>query len=155
VQRRDQRPSCPLRSEPAAGTERVSVAASQPAMSTPIHEGRALPRSRRWCTLRRWIRTRTRTHLTWARQLCEPGGPERKLRPSAFSPSDSNGRDCWANGQREHALCPIHTIRRGKVDVAAHWRLTGFHNVQGVGSRQSICRHSADMRLSGEMALFR
>jgi hypothetical protein len=43
-------------------------------MSTPIHEGMALPSWQRWCTLLRWTRARAQIHLAGS-HLCEPGGP--------------------------------------------------------------------------------
>jgi hypothetical protein len=54
-----------------------------------IHDRGALPACWRWCTLWRWTRAESSDPPHWARQLCEPGGPEFALRPSAFSPSAS------------------------------------------------------------------
>jgi hypothetical protein len=66
----------------------------------------------------------------WARQLCELGGPEFALRPSAFSQSDSNGRGCWPHGQSKRALCPIHTTACVKLGSVAPRRLTGIAEMQ-------------------------
>jgi hypothetical protein len=48
----------------------------------------------------------------WGANSVSHGRPARERRPSAFSPSDSNGKDWRAGAKPRFGLYPIHTARR-------------------------------------------